>query len=202
MNVLARRLAELQTAVRDLRSRVFLIAARAVLRLTDEPHGQRRVQVGLLRGETRDRVEHMETYGLSARPLAGAEAVVLFLGGHRDHPIALSTPDRRHRPQDLQPGAVSLHSFRLGNPFRHEIRLDEQGRVSITSDHGQRVLLDELGQVEITSDHGQRVLLDTAGDMHLTCGTLRVMGDVQVTGDIDATGHIIDAGGNTNHHSH
>ena len=35
-----------------------------------------------------------------------------------------------------------------------------------------------------------------------TGATATITGNVKVEGNIDATGSIIDAGGNTNHHSH
>src|SRR5262249_50314284 len=43
-------------------------------------------------------------------PLAGAEAVLLFPGGLRDHALALGVDDRRYRPTTWTDGEVGLYT--------------------------------------------------------------------------------------------
>ncbi len=47
------------------------------------------LQLGLLAGETKDRVEHLEPFGFTAKPLPGAEHVTLFLDGDRSHGVTV-----------------------------------------------------------------------------------------------------------------
>lgn len=95
-------LEQLARAIRNL-------IARAVLRSLEEGHGLRRVTVSILADEVKGGVEHVESYGFSARPHAGAEAVLVFPGGARDHALALALPDRRHRPKNLEAGEVVIY---------------------------------------------------------------------------------------------
>ncbi len=56
-----------------------------------------------------NRIEQSQPYGLSAKPLAGAEAVVVSLGGTPEGMVAMVVADRRYRRKGLQPGEVYLH---------------------------------------------------------------------------------------------
>lgn len=93
-----------------IRRRVLLMIGRAVVRLVDDAGGLQRVQVTALAGETRDAIERVQNYGVSSRPLAGAEAVIVCVGGNRDHPVAIAVDDRRHRKAGLQPGEVAIYT--------------------------------------------------------------------------------------------
>jgi phage gp45-like len=68
------------------------------------------LQLGLLAGETKDRVEHLEPFGFTAKPLSGAEHVTLFLDGDRSHGVTIVVADRRYRLQGLQDGEVALYN--------------------------------------------------------------------------------------------
>ena len=65
--------------------------------------------------------EHMEPYGFTSRPAAGAEAVVLQVGA-TSHPIVIVTPDRRYRIVGLETGDVAIYDSR-----NHAIILKESG---------------------------------------------------------------------------
>lgn len=93
-----------------LRRRVALMVGRGVVRLVDDSGGLQRIQAGLLAGETREGVEHVQGYGLTAHPIPGAELVAVFVGGNRDHGLAVAIDDRRHRPAGLEEGEVCLYS--------------------------------------------------------------------------------------------
>lgn len=66
------------------------------------------------------------------------------------------------------------------------------GASALYDAHGNMIKLFAGG---VTMDFGSRTVT-------LTGGTWNLVGDLNVTGNITATGSIIDAGGNTNHHSH
>lgn len=68
------------------------------------------LQIGLLAGETKDQVEHFESFGLTAKCMPGAEHVTLFLDGDRSHGVTIVVADRRYRLRGLQDGEVALYN--------------------------------------------------------------------------------------------
>lgn len=122
--------------LRPLQNRVANLLARAVLRRVDDSQDLQQLQVDALDGETRDAVERFQQYGFTSVPEDGAEAAVLFVGGHRDHGIAVAVDDRRHRLKGLASGEVALY---------HK--------------DGARVLLKANGSIEVTPKSGQDVVL-------------------------------------------
>lgn len=102
----------MRTSTRDAGRRTLLGAARAVLKSISARASQTRAQhvdLTALAGEAIDGAEHMEPYGWTARPHPGAEAVVVFVGGNRSHPLVVSVADRRYRMQGLVDGEVAIH---------------------------------------------------------------------------------------------
>jgi phage baseplate assembly protein V len=93
-----------------LRRRVDNMVARAVLRLARDDAALQVVQLGIQLGEVRDRCERFQEYGFTSVPLPGAEAVVAFVGGYRDHPLVIAIDDRRHRKMGLAAGEVALYT--------------------------------------------------------------------------------------------
>lgn len=96
--------------LRPLATQVANLVARGVVRLADDSAKLQLLQVTVGPGETRDRLEHLQAYGFTSVPLAGAEVVVLFPGGRRDHGLVVASGDRRHRLAGLQPGEVALYT--------------------------------------------------------------------------------------------
>lgn len=99
-----------------LRNRVAGMVARAVVTLVDDKKRMQELQLQLL-GETIAGAERVQNYGLTSKPFPptgeqAAEAVVLFVGGGRDHPLVVAVDDRRHRPTDLADGEVALYDDR------------------------------------------------------------------------------------------
>jgi phage baseplate assembly protein V len=103
-------LRQMRALLRPLQMRIANLAARAVVQLVNDALKLQTVQLGVLAGEDIDDAEHFQAYGFSSVPLAGAEAVVLFPGGDRGHPLVVAVADRRHRPTDGQPGEVVMYS--------------------------------------------------------------------------------------------
>lgn len=147
-----------------LRTRLANMVARAVVQIAQDGGGLQVLQLGVLDGETRDGCERFQEYGFTSVPLAGAEAVVLFANGRRDHGLVVAVDDRRHRPTDLQPGEVALY---------HK--------------DGARVLLKNGGSIEVTAAPGMPVVLnggtlpvarvsDTAGPYPIVGGNPTVLG--------------------------
>ncbi|MBZ5560360.1 MAG: phage baseplate assembly protein V [Acidobacteriia bacterium] len=86
-----------------------IIARAGVARVRDDSTLQT-VQLTILKGETLDGCERFQSYGFTSVPVAGAEAVVVFVGGFRDHALVVAVDDRRYRKKDLQPGESAMYS--------------------------------------------------------------------------------------------
>jgi phage gp45-like len=99
-------------ALRQLRARMANLVSRAVVRLVDDSPKMQLVQLAALEGETREGVERFQNYGFTGRPETGAEAVVLFVGGYRDHGLAIAVDDRRYRVRNLESGEVAVYDSR------------------------------------------------------------------------------------------
>jgi phage baseplate assembly protein V len=71
----------------------------------------RGLQVTLREGDdpTDDTTEHFEPYGFTSAPKAGAEALVVTLGGAADLPVVIVAADRRYRLLGLANGEVAIH---------------------------------------------------------------------------------------------
>lgn len=75
-----------------------------------KPDGKMQVlQLELLDGEVKDRLEHFEPYGFTSHPHPGsAEAAVMFLDGDRSHGIVLVVANRKYRMTGLKEGEIGI----------------------------------------------------------------------------------------------
>ncbi len=101
---------QIRQLLRPIAARVANTVARAVVQLVDDGTKLQLLQVGALADETIDGAEHHQSYGFSSVPLEGAEAVVVFPGGDRGHPLVVAVSDRRHRPTGREAGEVTVYS--------------------------------------------------------------------------------------------
>ena len=119
-----------------LRRRVMLMIGRGVVRLVDDTRRRQRVQVEGFAGEILDDVERWQQYGITSHPPVGSEAVVLALGGMRQHPAAVVVEDAPYRLESQTEGTVSLYTWRdrgvprqrivLGGGEEREIRIESR----------------------------------------------------------------------------
>lgn len=100
----------LMKLLEPIRRRLSLLIGRGIVRLTYDDAGIQRVQMDLLAGETRDKIERLQEYGLTSRPVVGAEGVVLFPNGSRDYGLLIAVEDRRFRLKPLEEGEVALYT--------------------------------------------------------------------------------------------
>ncbi|SDK32309.1 phage baseplate assembly protein V [Billgrantia gudaonensis] len=144
--------------------RLRLLISRAVVARSDSARGMQRLQLDLLRDETRD-VEHHEPYGLTARPKRGAEAIAAAIGGARGHLVALVVGDRRYRLKGLKEGEVALY-----DDLGHKVYLTRQGIV--IDGAGQDVTIVNAPTVHMPGD------LRVAGDVYDGVSSMQAMRDV------------------------
>lgn len=127
---------ELLKFLNPLRKRIALMISRAVVSLVKDSFAMQGLQVQALAGEVLDDIERFQNYGFTSVPLAGAEAIILSLGGHRDHAVAIAVDDRRYRKKNLAPGEVALYTdegdYILFKRGRH-IEIVSGAKVKITA---------------------------------------------------------------------
>lgn len=100
---------DLARLLRPLATRLANVVARAVVSLVDDSKQVQEAQISVLDGETRE-VERFQNYGFTSVPLPGSEAVVVFVGGRRDHGLAIVVDDRRYRIKNLESGEVAVYT--------------------------------------------------------------------------------------------
>lgn len=131
-----------------LRTRIANLLSRAVVELVKDSGGLQVMQVSALDGETREALERFQAYGFTSVPLTGSEAVVLFVGGRRDHGLVLAVDDRRYRKKNLAAGEVALY-----HKDGASIVLKADGSIELTPKSGQHVVLSGGTKQLALADH-------------------------------------------------
>lgn len=172
----------LQSAAAKLAQQMRRMITRGIVKLVVDDGELQRMQLSLLAGELRDGVEVIRHYGLASKPHAGAQAVVVFPNGSRDHGLVIATEDRRYRLRNLSDGEVALYSD-LGQVVRMkrdrlEINAGSPGQVDVLADTLVRIVA-PLAKVE-----GD---LEVTGDTTLR-GELTVEGNAQMQQELDVDG--------------
>lgn len=155
--------------ISPLKHRVAMMVARAVVTLVDDARGLQALQLSGLADELLEGAERMQDYGFTSHPHPGAEAVVVFPGGLRSHPLIVALGDRRHRLKDLQPGEVAIYDdqgqvvvlgrdgVRLESPLRVEIVAPE---VAVTAETSVRIEAPSIllkGDVDLGDEGGKLI---------------------------------------------
>jgi phage baseplate assembly protein V len=101
---------DLANLLRPFASRLGNMLARGKLAAVNAGGKMQALQLQLLGGEVKDRLEHFEPYGFTSHPNPGsAEAAVAFLDGDRSHGIVLVVADRKYRMSGFAQGEVAIH---------------------------------------------------------------------------------------------
>lgn len=115
-----------------LARRVMNMVTRGVVSAVNAASKMQGVQLRLLAGEIKDKVEHFEPYGFTSHPKEGSEAVVVFAAGDRSHGLCIVVSDRRYRLTTLVSGEVALY-----DDLGHVVKL---GRSGIEVDGGGHMI--------------------------------------------------------------
>ncbi|MGE4292397.1 MAG: phage baseplate assembly protein V [Desulfovibrio sp.] len=118
-----------------IQRRVMLMVGRAVVRAVADTPAMQELQVELLAGELRERVERFQQYGFSSHPHPGAEAACVFVGGNRDHGLILAVDDRRYRIKGLAQGEVAIYTDEDQSEGGHRLVLRRGGVVDVHCRH-------------------------------------------------------------------
>jgi phage baseplate assembly protein V len=117
-------------------NRVRMMIGRAIIGLVNDAAKAQEVQIELLDEEIQDGAERYSNYGFTSVPHAGAEAVVVCIGGLRSHGIVIATEDRRYRLTGLADGEVAIYDD-LGQKVhlaRDGIRIETDQKVTVNAD--------------------------------------------------------------------
>lgn len=95
--------------VRQLQRRVQTMIARGTVRSVDDAFKMQLLNIDGEDDFAPTRIEHWHPYGMTMHPRAGAEVLMLALGGNRDHMVVIGTADRRCRIQNMAGGEVAFH---------------------------------------------------------------------------------------------
>lgn len=144
---------EMSRAMIPAMHRIKMMLARAVVSLVNDSLKMQELQLAILHEEKKDGVEHFQNYGFTSHPKApdasgAAEAVVVFLGGNRDHGIVIVVDDRRFRLKGLESGEVAIYDD-LGQKIvlkRDKIEVTSPTRVDILAPD---IKLDAATKVEV-----------------------------------------------------
>lgn len=148
-----------QKLLDPIRRRLSNVVVRAVVTLANDGLKIQGLQLRVFADEVLDNVERFQQYGFTSVPLAGAEAILLCLGGHRDHSVVIAVDDRRYRFKGLASGEMAIYD-----------------------DQGQKVHLKRNGifietTLGVTVDAGGAVLVKSAGK-----ATVEAAGTVEIKG--------------------
>ncbi|GKG94188.1 baseplate assembly protein [Desulfovibrionaceae bacterium] len=91
-----------------IRRRIATLVSRAVLAAVNAAPGCQTLQVTILADEPQVDVEHMEPYGFTSNPPAGAEGVILNVAGQRGAAVGLNFGNRSVRVTGLKSGEVCI----------------------------------------------------------------------------------------------
>ena len=151
--------ATVQHLLAPILTRVKNLVARGSISVVNDAPMAQEVQIDVLAGEALEAVENLAGIpGVTSYPQAGAEVVVVGMGGNRDHPIVLAVNDRASRPKgEMAEGDVIVYH----------------------ATSGARVWLKADGSIEIESPGG----LTITGDVTIS-GSLDVGGNVASGGDV------------------
>ncbi|MDB5432433.1 MAG: bacteriophage Mu Gp45 protein [Caulobacter sp.] len=139
------------------------------INLTGDADAHQTAQVEGLDDERHDEVPHLQPYGMSARPKAGAVGVMLALGGQRGEGVILIVGDHRYRLTGLEEGEVAIH--------------DDQGQVI----HLKRSGIDLYTPFDFAAHAGGDMAFSADGNM-----TFAAQGDLSLSADGAGT---VQAGG-------
>lgn len=124
----------MRSNVRDAATGLSLQASRATLKEADDSKPKQELKLRVVHDEEHEDVEHFHAYGFSAVPMKpedgskeAAEAVILYMGAHRSHPVAVVVADKRHRPKDLKPGESALHGVLGSDGKQQRVHVQENG---------------------------------------------------------------------------
>lgn len=148
---------DVRRLIAPIARRLRLVVSRAVVRAVTDSLRMQAVQIDLLADESRDNVERFQNYGITSHPHPGAEAIVVAVGGSRDHLVAIAVDDRRYRLASLAAGEVALY-----DDLGHMVHLTRAGIVIDGGGH-------QVTIVNTTKLRVESPMMECTGDIRDRC---------------------------------
>ncbi len=131
--------------LQKLQDRILGMIGKAILSTVDDTTDIQLVKISGLAEEVQDGVERVQNFGFTSNPPENSETIVLYLGGNRDHPVAIAIDNARTRKKNLKAGESAIYTA-----FDNFIHLREDGSILI---EGSAVhIAGENGKALITED--------------------------------------------------
>jgi len=144
------------------------MVARAVVRLVDDQPTLQTVQAEAMKSELLDKLERFQQYGFTGVPFPGAEAVLVFACGNREHGLITNIDDRRYRPVELAAGEVCLYTDEDGKSGEHRIHFKRGQVIEARSGSNCSVVMDP-NQITLTVGSSSIVMADSG--ITITCSS-------------------------------
>ncbi|WP_420555174.1 phage baseplate assembly protein domain-containing protein [Neptuniibacter marinus] len=115
------------TELRRTMRKIRRINQRGLVRRASYANNTRFLQMQVEGGQPLDNLEHLEPFGFTSHPVAGAEGLVLAFNGNGSHSVVFCVGDRRYRMQV------------------------EEGEVAIYNRHGDKVHIKDNREIDVTA---------------------------------------------------
>lgn len=158
---------------KELQRKVLMMVASAVIEKINDDSGIQKNQVSVLQNEVHSDYDRVQEYGFSSVPLAGCQAIIVCVGGSRDHGAVIATEDTRYRPKNLNPGEVQVY-----NDKGDYVKFKDGRIMEVVA--GTKIQIN-CPAIQITHTDGQGT------DAHV-----QIDGNLVVNGNIDARGDVTD----------
>ncbi len=166
--------------------RIRQIATRAIVSAINTDTALVALTARVSESELLARLEYFEPYGFTASPPVGSEAIVLSLGGRREHTVVLQVANRQFRLKGLSTGDVALY-----NKNGDKIVLNNDGNAEVTVSKKIKMKCPNIeltGNVLITGNLTLNGDMATSGNQSIS-GT-QITGVDVVGGGISLKGHV------------
>ena len=101
--------AQLNKWIAPLAQRLATLVVKAIITNVSDSDQIQLVQVNMGNDEIIDSVERIQNFGFTSHPLVDSEAVVLCIGGNREHPIVIVADQGEKRPT-LEQGESAVYN--------------------------------------------------------------------------------------------
>ncbi len=146
-------LSGIRGSVERIGRRLLMTIGRGRVTTGDDTGNVQIQQVQLGANELRDQTPRLAEFGFASMPPAGADVIVLFVGGDRSNGVIIASGDIATRMKNLQPGESALY--------------DAQGKSVYLSVGG--IVIEAKGQ-PVTINNASTATIDTSGDVTVNCG--------------------------------
>ena len=131
--------------LKPLRERVLMLATRVVVSAIDDSKKVQVLQVKGLADEDLADIEHFQNFGFTSHAPKNSEALMISIGGNREHSIVIALENREKRFKDLEEGE-SVQYFDDKNYFavrkggKFEVKNDSNELIEVLVDLVQAII--------------------------------------------------------------